>query len=43
MRKNFTLNEMVMIIVIIGLMATIAIPLYTNVVEQAKAKACETN
>ena len=42
-RKNFTLSEIVIIIVVIAILATIAIPLYTNAVEKAKAKACETN
>ncbi len=43
MRKSFTLIELMIVIIVIGIIATIAIPLYHNAVEKAKAKVCETN
>ncbi|MFA5337386.1 MAG: hypothetical protein WC330_03535 [Candidatus Omnitrophota bacterium] len=42
-KKNLTLSEIVIVIVVIGIFVTIGIPLYNNTVENAKAKACELN
>jgi len=42
-KKNLTLSEIVIVVVMIGILVTIGIPLYNNTVENAKAKACELN
>ncbi|MDD4899709.1 MAG: prepilin-type N-terminal cleavage/methylation domain-containing protein [Candidatus Omnitrophica bacterium] len=41
--KSFTLVEIMITIVIIGVVATIAMPIYRNVIEDAQAKVCQTN
>ncbi len=43
MRKNFTVIEIVIAIVVIGILVTIGIPLYNNTVENARARTCELN
>ncbi|MDD2752434.1 MAG: prepilin-type N-terminal cleavage/methylation domain-containing protein [Candidatus Omnitrophica bacterium] len=42
-KKSFTLIEIMVTLVILGVMATIAIPVYRNVIEDAQAKVCQTN
>ncbi|MFA5305311.1 MAG: prepilin-type N-terminal cleavage/methylation domain-containing protein [Candidatus Omnitrophota bacterium] len=42
-KKNFTLSEILIVVVIIGILATIGIPLYNNTIENAKTKTCEIN
>lgn len=43
MRKNaFTLTEIIIVLVVMGILATIGIPAYQNVIEDADAKVCET-
>ncbi|MCF7873532.1 MAG: prepilin-type N-terminal cleavage/methylation domain-containing protein [Candidatus Omnitrophica bacterium] len=42
-RKNFTLIELLIVVIILGTVATFAIPAYRNVVENSKAKVCRTN
>jgi len=42
-KNNFTVSEIVIAIVIIGILVTIGIPLYSNIIENARAKTCELN
>jgi prepilin-type N-terminal cleavage/methylation domain-containing protein len=41
--KGFTLVEILVILVIVGILATIGIPSYQNFIEDGKARICETN
>mgnify|MGYP001590185566 CR=1 FL=1 len=44
MRKaGFTLMEMMLVVVVIGILATLGFPAYKNVIEDSKAKVCQTN
>jgi prepilin-type N-terminal cleavage/methylation domain-containing protein len=43
MKKDFTLIEIVIALIILGILVTFGIPLYNNLIENAKAKVCETN
>lgn len=42
-KKSFTLLEIMIVVVVMVVLATMAIPAYQGVVEKAKAKICETN
>lgn len=42
-KKGFTLVEVVIVVVVVGVLATIGFPVYQNIVGGAKAKVCETN
>lgn len=42
-KKNLTLVEIAIVVVVIGILATIGIPVYNNIIENAKARACELN
>ncbi|MFA5008824.1 MAG: hypothetical protein WC546_06350 [Candidatus Omnitrophota bacterium] len=42
-RKNVTIAEIIIAVVIIGILATISIPIFNNVIENSKAKTCELN
>lgn len=42
-KNNFTVTEILIVVIIVGVLATIGVPLYYNTVENAKARACELN
>ena len=41
-RKNFTLVELMVVLVVAGVLMTFAVPTYLNMNEEAKAKVCFT-
>lgn len=43
MKKGFTLIEIIITVIILGVIVTFAIPGYRNLVENSKAKVCELN
>ena len=42
-KRAFTLMEIIIVVVVIGILATLGLPTYRNVIEDSKAKICETN
>jgi prepilin-type N-terminal cleavage/methylation domain-containing protein len=41
--RGFTIMELLVVIVIIGVLAAIGVPAYKNMTDKAKATACEAN
>ena len=42
-KRAFTLIEIIIVIVIIGILATVGLPFYQNVLESSKEQVCQTN
>ncbi|MCX5708028.1 MAG: prepilin-type N-terminal cleavage/methylation domain-containing protein [Candidatus Omnitrophica bacterium] len=42
-KRAFTLVEIIVTVVIVGILATIGLPVYQNVLESSKQKVCDTN
>jgi len=42
-KKGFTLVELMVVIVILGILVAIAIPVYNNITESAEASSCKAN
>jgi prepilin-type N-terminal cleavage/methylation domain-containing protein len=42
-KKGFTLTELMIVVVILGILVLIAVPIYNNVTDEAKRSTCDAN
>ncbi len=42
-KKGFTLVELMVVVAVVGVLATVAVPIYSSVTKRAKEKICDTN
>ncbi len=42
-KKAFSLMEIIVVLVVVGILATVSMPAYQNFVEESKNKVCDTN
>lgn len=42
-KKYFTMIEVVIVVVVVGILATVGVPVYQNIIDKARADVCATN